>query len=392
MIVSKPISRIRYDVCIIHLADARFYPFFHRQASALAEKGYRVALVSWESEPGQGDPGWPGIDIYPITLRVNSIRGKRFFVRYFFSLVFVLFHLKSRLYEAVDPPALVPARIASWFNRARYNYFSLEYFQGVDQLVAKPVMRRVWYLLERFGVSGAQNVAAVCNTTERFLKRDFNISHTTTILNVPNKAEYAAKGDGRLRKRFGIPAAAPLIIYKGEIAENRGLVPLVRAMEPFAALHLALVGSGDLTGALRAEAAGLALDKRVHFADPVQSNEFVHYLKDANLGQVIHETRGINMTVTLPSKLFDYINAGIPVIASDGPEIARVVRDWNLGWVVSPSSVESIREALAGFLAAFPDLAAYKKNCLAAAEKFCWEKEKEAYLDFMEDAMTGRLA
>ncbi len=94
MIVAKPISRIPYDVCIIHLADARFYPFFYRQAMALAEKGFRVALVSWEGSRGDGDPAWPGIDTYPITIEAPAIRGKLFFIRYFFSLTVVLSSLK----------------------------------------------------------------------------------------------------------------------------------------------------------------------------------------------------------------------------------------------------------------------------------------------------------
>ncbi len=388
----KPIPRAPYDVCIVHLADARYYPFFHRQASALAEKGYRVALVSWESRRGQGDPAWPWIDTFPITIRASSIRGKLFFIRYFFSLIFVLLRLKARLYEAVDPPALLPARIAAACHRTRYNYFSLEYFQGVDQLAAKPVMRRVWHLLERAGIARARNVAAVCNTTERLLARDFSLSRTATILNVPNRSDYAAAPDGRLRRRLGIGAGTPLVIYKGEIAENRGLLPLLRAMEPLPSLHFVLVGAGGYREHLAAEAARLGLPSRVHLLDPVKSDEFAHYLKDADLGQVIHETRGLNMTITLPSKLFDYVNAGIPVIASDGPEISRIVRQWKLGWVVSPSSVESIREALAGFLAVFPDLAAYKKNCLAAAEKFCWENEKKVYLDFIKEAMEGPAA
>ena len=206
---------------------------------------------------------------------------------------------------------------------------------------------------------------------------------------MPNRSDYAAAPDGRLRKRLGMGAGTPLVIYKGEIAENRGLLPLMRAMEPFPSLHFALVGAGGYREQLSAEAGRLGLSARVHFLDPVKSDEFAYYLKDADLGQVIHETRGLNMTITLPSKLFDYVNAGIPVIASDGPEISRIVRQWKLGWVVSPSSVDSIRAALAGFLAVFPDLAEYKKNCLAAAETFCWENEKKVYLDFMEEAMTG---
>jgi glycosyltransferase involved in cell wall biosynthesis len=377
----------KYDVCIIHLADARFYPFFHRQAQALSEKNLRVALVSWEGVRGQGDPKWPGIDVYPICIPGKTINGKMFFVRYFFSLLLLLLRIKARLYEAVDPPALVPARCAAFFHRTRYNYFSLEFFQGVDQVVSRPVVRWVWYLLERIGIRNAKNVAAVCETTERFLRDEYRLTRTATVLNVPNSAEYAGNGDGRLRKRLGLAPGVPLVVYKGELADNRGLIPFVNAMRPFTELHFACIGSGSFGRMIERAAVEAGCEGRVHLCDPVQSAEFVHYLKDADAGQVIHEGRGVNMMVTLPSKLFDYLHAGIPVIASDGPEIARIVRQWKVGWVVSPGSIDSIQDALSGFFAAYPNLAEFKKNCAAAAAQFCWEKEKLKYIDFIEEAM-----
>lgn len=377
----------KYDVCIIHLADARFYPFFHRQAQALVEKNLKVALVSWEGVRGEGDPKWPGIDVYPIFIPGKTINGKLFFVRYFFSCLFLLLRVKARLYEAVDPPALVPARIAAFVNRARYNYFSLEYFQGADQIVSRPVVRWVWYVLERIGIRGAKNAAAVCETTERFLRDEYRLKQTTTVLNVPNLAEYANSADGRLRKQLGISPKTPLIVYKGEIADGRGLIPFVNAIKPFDAVHFACIGSGAFRERVELAARDAGCGNRVHLCDPVKSDEFVYYLKDADAGQVIHEGLGVNMMVTLPSKLFDYLHAGIPVIASDGPEIARIVRDWKVGWVVSPSSIDSIRQAISGFLATYPHHEEFKKNCAAAAARFCWEKEKLRYIDFIETAL-----
>jgi glycosyltransferase involved in cell wall biosynthesis len=390
MAIFKKIASKKYDVCIIHLADARFYPFFHRQAAALAEKNFSVALVSWEGRRGEGDVEWPGIDVYPIFIPGKTINGKLFFVRYFFSLLFVLLRLRARLYEAVDPPTLIPARIAAFFHGSRYNYFSLEFFQGVDQVVSRPVVRWVWYLLERIGIRHAQNVAAVCETTERFLKEEYRLTSTATVLNVPSIAEYAGTGDGRLRRRLGLQPGIPLVVYKGEIADNRGLLPFVKALQPFDAVHFACIGSGAFRKAIERAAGDAGCAGRVHFCDPVPSNEFVHYLKDADLGQVIHEGRGVNMMVTLPSKLFDYLHAGIPVIASDGPEISRIVRQWNVGWVVSPSSIESIQKAISEFLAAFPGHDDMKKNCAAAAEQFSWEKEKFRYISYIEKAFEKK--
>lgn len=388
MFVSKPISKIPYDVCIIHLNDARYYPFFQRQAEAIVEKGLRVALVSWEKNAGESDPKWPGIDVYPICIFAPSISGKLFFIRYMITLTFVLLRLRAKLYEAVDPPALIPARMAAFVNKARYVYFSLEYFKGVDTLVSRPVTRLMWYIIERIGICKAVSVAAVCETTEQLLKREFKLTHTTTILNVPNKAEYAPTGDGRLRKRIGLAPNIPLAVYKGEISEGRGLMQFVVAMQSFPQLNFACIGEGSYAQTLREKAQTLGCHNRLHFIDPVPSSEFVHYLKDADIGHVIHDVIGVNMMVTLPSKLFDYIHAGIPVIASDGPEIASVVRQWDVGWVVSPFRQDTIIAALGDFMEAYPHLDKYKINCAAAAEIFCWEKEKLRYGTFIDDALS----
>jgi glycosyltransferase involved in cell wall biosynthesis len=326
--------------------------------------------------------------VYPIFIRSGSIRGKWFFIRYFFSLIVVLWRLQAHLYEAVDPVALLPARFAARMHGSRYNYFSLEYFQGIEQLSVKPVMRRVWRMIERLGIARARNVAAVCKTTEQLLKRDYGPARTATVLNVPGRLDYAPAADGRLRRRIGISAQTPLVIYKGEIAENRGLLPFVAAMEQIEPLHFALVGSGAYRDRLGREVELRGLGRRTHFIEPVKSGEFVYYLKDADLGHAIHEAAGVNMTITLPSKLFDYINAGIPVVASDGPEMSSIVREWDIGWVVSASSVESIRQAIKAFLSALPDIGKYRKNCARAAQQYCWENEKKVYLEYIQEAMV----
>jgi glycosyltransferase involved in cell wall biosynthesis len=260
----------------------------------------------------------------------------------------------------------------------------------VDSIVGRPLIRFLWYCVERFSIRGAAAVAAVCDTTRQFLQEEYGLASTTTVLNVPAAQEYESGGRPLLRSALGLPGTTPIVIYKGDIAANRGLLTFIKAMTPFDSLHFALIGTGPLTGELSSLAESLGLGKRVHFLGRISSGDFASYIGDADAGQVIHETRGVNMMVTLPSKLFDYIHASVPVIASDGPEIARIVRTWDIGWVVNPASQKSIEEAIAGFCAAFPDLSRYKANCRRAARQFCWENEKKQYLDFIGTSLGTR--
>jgi glycosyltransferase involved in cell wall biosynthesis len=379
----------QHDVAIIHLADARFYPLFQRQAFSLRDAGYRVAFVSWERRKGEGQPGWPGIDVYPVTIPAESFSGKLFFVRYMAELTLLLLRLRCRLYQAVDPVALLPARIAAAANHARHNYFSLEYFQGVPQLAGRPLTAAVWRWMERAGLAGCRNTACVCDSMGRLIARDYGIPLPRTIRNVPAAAEYAVPREGRLRTRIGVGPRVPLVVYKGDIAPGRGLALFVEALGAFPAIHFALIGDGPLAAELRARALALGINERVHFVGTVAPADFPAYLVDADLGHVIHENASLNMRITLPSKLFDYLHAGLPVIAGDGPEVSRIVNEHKVGWVTDPGSIDSVKKGIGAFIQALPHRDEYRTRSREAANAFCWEAEEKVYLKWITEALEG---
>jgi hypothetical protein len=68
--------------------------------------------------------------------------------------------------------------------------------------------------------------------------------------------------------------------------------------------------------------------------------------------------------------------------------MSRIVREWDVGWVVAAASVESIRQTIKAFLSALPDIEKYRTNCEKAAQHYCWENEKKVYQEFIEEAMV----
>lgn len=379
-----------YDVCILHLSDARFYPFFQRQAFALRDAGLRVALVSWEQHKGEGDPHWDGVDVYPIPINVESFAGKWFFVRYVTALTLALLRIRARLYQAVDPVTLPSARLAALRHNTRYCYFSLEFFQGVDQLVGRPIMRYLWYLAEKFGIRNAHTSAVVCRSAGERLAELFHIATPYVVRNVPPAAEYAVPARDDLRGELGLGPDARIILYKGDIAPARGLAPCVRAMSAVDGAHLVLAGDGRYRRELTNLAGELNLGERVHFLGRIEPREFPSLLRQADLGHVMHENVGTNMPHTLPSKLFDYLHAGLPVLCGNQGEMASIVRRCELGWVVNPDDQSSVTAALTALVQCNPaELNAYRRRAVVAAQEYCWELERVAYLEYIKDALGG---
>lgn len=380
-----------YDICIAHLADARFYPLFQRQAFALRDRGYRVAFVSWENASGEGDPHWPGIDTFPITLPANSFSGKLFFARYMRALTLKLRALPSRLYQAVDPVTLPGARLAASTNRASYCYFSLEYFQGTSQLVGRRLTAAVWRVIERWGLGRCRASAVVCADTARRLAQLYAISTPSVIHNVPPSADYDCAPDDSFRTRLGVGTNVPLAVFKGDVAEARGLVPFVRAMAQVPEVHLAVLGSGPLREQLEQLSACVGVAARVHWAGRVEPHRVAPALMACDLGHVLHENIGANMATTLPSKLFDCMHAGLPILCGNQGEMAQIVRSGDLGWSVDPGDESAVASALGAFVAMYRSggLDAYRSRARTAARNYRWEDESVKYCAWVEQAMAG---
>ena len=91
---------------------------------------------------------------------------------------------------------------------------------------------------------------------------------------------------------------------------------------------------------------------------------------------------------SLPNKLFESIQSETPVIASDLPEMKRIVEGYRIGLLCSPGDADDFCACLERLL--FDDEFYYscKKNMIPAKNALCWEKEKlvlqKSYLNLLE--------
>lgn len=151
-----------------------------------------------------------------------------------------------------------------------------------------------------------------------------------------------------LREQIGVAPGTRLVLHQGQRAPDRGLEALVRAMAIVEDAHLVLLGSAvrGMDTTLEHEATAAAVSDRVHFLDAIPSDRLLTVTAQADVGVTLLEGSSLNHQLALPNKLFEYLAAGVPVVASDLPEIRRVLEACGGGVVCDPSDSGSIAAAL----------------------------------------------
>jgi glycosyltransferase involved in cell wall biosynthesis len=93
-----------------------------------------------------------------------------------------------------------------------------------------------------------------------------------------------------------------------------------------------------------------------------------------------------NYVTSQPVKLFEYMCAGIPVIASDFPVCREIIAGARCGILVNPLDPTEIAEAME-FLLTHPEEAQEmgRRGFQAILERYNWANEEKALLQFYTD-------
>jgi glycosyltransferase involved in cell wall biosynthesis len=179
-----------------------------------------------------------------------------------------------------------------------------------------------------------------------------------------------------LREQLGVPEDALLFLYLGGLGKGRGIEAALEAFQRAEVPHhILFMGAGPL--AERIKEAGQCC-ARVHYREPVPPAEVLAHAAGADVGVSLIEDACLNYRYCLPNKLFESLLAGLPVLASDLPDQAAIVRERQAGWVVPPTA-NSIASRLASLSA--EDGRAMREGLPERVADLRWENEARELLD-----------
>ena len=332
----KPAS----DVIFALTGDVRRNSRALKQLRLLSGMGLRVRALSY----GPSAAGFP-LNVPNVTLEVlprPSGTGPLFFCRVHRQMCRAAMQHTALVYHASDLYTLGAMARAASRHGAKLAFDSRELYTYVASTAGRPWVRLVWHLIQHRYVPRASAVFTVSKSIARRLARNYGVTDPILLHNVPPR-QTVIRGPS-LRALSGAPDDAVILLHQGSIQKDRGCWLLVEAMRQVQGAVLVFLGGGPLKSDLESYVERISLGRCVRFLDPVPPDELLPLTATADAGITLLEDTCLNHRYALPNKLFEYVVAGLPVIASDLPEISNVVRSYNIGCVVNPSnSVDLVR-------------------------------------------------
>ena len=342
----------------------------NRTCMVLHELGYDVLLV------GRKQRASMEMDARPYRVhRMKLLFEKGFFFYAFFNirLFFFLLFRRADVLVANDLDTLWPNRVLSKWKGAKLVYDTHEIFCEVPELQRSRWKRNFWKRIERRIFPKLQYVFTVNNSIAEYYEKEYGVK-LHVVRNIP---AYNNRLPGKLETGGLAPGKKMIILQGSGINVQRGAEEAVQAMQWVNNAVLFIIGGGDVIGELQRLTKELKLEQKVRFIGKQNFSELMRYTAASDIGLTLDKDTNINYRFSLPNKIFDYIHAGIAVLASPLREVKRIVDEFKVGACIETHDPEHIAAKLNAMLGDEKQLAEWKQNSRIAAGKLTWENEKQ---------------
>ena len=196
---------------------------------------------------------------------------------------------------------------------------------GTSKIFGKTIL-----FVEKVFWASIDALIVVSPSIEKWYRNNIGDKYSEVVLNSPVIEKKTSDINSQyLREHFRIPDESRIFIYVGGLMHGRGIDLLVEVFKNNELnSSLVFLGYGELSDELKIVAAEYP---NIYVHDAVPHERVVSITKSADIGVCLIQNVSLSDYYCLPNKLFEYCFAGIPVLASDFPDISKVVKKYNLG-------------------------------------------------------------
>ncbi|MCQ2302193.1 MAG: glycosyltransferase [Bacteroidales bacterium] len=346
----------------------------NKSCLTLQKAGYEVLLV------GRKQRKSPPMDERPYAshrMKLLFEKGPCFYAEYNIRLFFFLLFHRANLLLSNDLDTILPNFFVSRLKGINMIYDSHEYFTETPELIHRPKVQRVWKRIEEFAVPKLGEMITVCDSIADLFREKYGVK-VHVIRNIPPQKALPPKGD---KAELGLPLDKHLLVLQGSgINIQRGAEELVQAMQYLDDCHLMIIGGGDVLPILKQMVVDLNIADRVRFLPRMSYANMMAYTQNAELGFCLDKDTNLNYRFSLPNKLFDFIQAGVPIVASHLTEIEKIIRRCDIGVFIENHDPKTIAATIQDALSDAERYGKWKQNLTVAAQDLRWENEEKVLL------------
>lgn len=406
-------SRARNSLILMLTTDRQIDRRTLQQADSLESAGWKVTIISLASENSKvDDPRVIRINDKDSTIRLKSrmlLQAYRWFTRHLILNSYLIRLLKRfvwkyivnpeiffldlysevisryspRFVVAVDLPMLPVARSVALRTGAKLIYDSHELY--CEQEFSRHERQR-WIKIEDKYIRACDTVITINHSIATELESRYAIANVKVIYNA-EKCASPIKLQRLFHEKFNLDHNRKILLFQGNLFSGRNLQETILAMSyvqnPF--VSLVILGDGPLKRKLQRLAISIGVDQKVFFHHAVSQNELLDFTQSADVGVIPYQAICLNNYYCTPNKLFEYISAGIPILASDLPEIKKMINHYDIGLVGDLSSAQKIALLIEEIFSDETRLRRWRDNLLTTQKIVCWPNEEKKLLQIFED-------
>lgn len=330
-------------------------------ARALSDRGHeiQVVVIDWNAPTGGKTVETTINGVRVLAFAPKGVDGFGWFAakasKWILSPLFAALEMRKRLSRqhfdymiSFSPLSSVSALVlaARWLFASRSYLVQWDFFpfhQRAIDLVPNPIAFHLVRLMEQSLIRKMDTIGCMSPKNIEYFKRHYRLrpEQRVELLRIwGDTTPVLYQSRETIRARYEIPFENPVAIFGGQMTQGRGINELLAAAaiakDENSNIRFLLIGDGRLSGMVESHIAKGG--DNVIYRKRIPRGDYLALASACDVG-IIATVRGVGVP-TFPSKIIDYLRAGIPVVASieESTDYGEFIEQWNLGIAVKAGS------------------------------------------------------
>ena len=359
--------KINYDVCIITFSDIEIDARVKNLIDCLIHLQKKVLVISIESASCKQTKNL-NFDNIEIKLPLN----RRLFWKWLAFKTKIKSIIHNYTFDIIWCADLYSLPTISNSNKVLKIYDSREIYSKLSTLNQHKLKQRIITWIEKWYIRQTDVIVTSGKLDSEYLKQFYCLTQPIyEVFNYPPKKEFIASNV--IREKFNIPQEKIIQLYQGVLLPGRGIIPVINATAKNEQLVFVILGDGPAKKDFINYTEKIGVSDRVKFLGNVDYDSLHQWTCAADIGMCNIEPISFSYQLALPNKLFEYIQAELPVIITDLPALKEIVNELKCGEIISTKN--ETKEIINAIEKNFKHRNEIKNNIRLHKNKFVYENQ-----------------